>query len=157
MKIINIKNKEFFVDDDNFEFLNKFHWQLNYNNYAYISKYSHMRNGKCIYKKIYMHRLIINTPKGMDTDHINRNKFDNRKCNLRVVDRSDNNFNSFPSKKNTSGFKGVSWFKPAKRWRAYIKHKSSNKRIELGYFKIKEDAVNARINAEKKLGVYYVL
>jgi hypothetical protein len=42
---------------------------------------------------IYLHRFIMNTPDGMDTDHINGNRLDNRKENLRVCTRSQNNMN----------------------------------------------------------------
>ncbi len=45
------------------------------------------------HKCLLMHRIIMDTPKGMDTDHINRNKLDNRKSNLRIVTRSANNLN----------------------------------------------------------------
>lgn len=41
-------------------------------------------------------------------------------------------------------------FKPAKLWRAYITHKSQPQRIELGYFKTKEEAIAARKAAEEK-------
>lgn len=99
-----------------------------------------------------MHRLILSTEEGMDTDHINQNKLDNRRGNLRPLSRSFNNHNQGPRRNNTSGHTGVNWFKPAKLWRAYIKVESvSPKRIELGYFKTKEEAIKARKYAENKL------
>lgn len=141
-------DQEVIVDDDDFDRVNRWKWQLSNNGYASRTHW----NGDC-YEKMYMHRLIAGTPPGMDTDHINRNKLDNRKSNLRVVDRSRNNHNSAPSKANTSGHKGVAWFKPAGLWRAYIKHSSSPTRIELGYFHTKEEAVAARQRAEQEFGL----
>lgn len=56
-----------------------------------------------------MHRLIMNTPPGMDTDHINHNKLDNRKSNLRICTRSEN-------LKNKQGVKGYYYCKKRDRW-----------------------------------------
>lgn len=139
---------EVFVDDEDFDKVSRWSWQLSANGYACRNHWTGDR-----YVKMYMHRFIMDTPTGMDTDHINRNKLDNRRANLRVVSRGINNHNTGPSVANTSGHKGVGWFKPAGLWRAYIKHSSSPKRIELGYFKTKEEAIAARQNAEKELGV----
>lgn len=130
------------VDTADYDDVVRWRWYRVANGYA-------SRHGKDGRK--YMHRYLMQTPQGMDTDHINRNKLDNRRSNLRIVDRSTNNFNTPPSKANTSGVKGVGWFKPAGLWRAYIKHQSEPKRIELGYFKTFEEAVAARQSAEERL------
>lgn len=52
------------------------------------------------------------------------------------------------STNNTSGIKGLSWAKREKKWRAYII--IGKKHIHLGYFKNKEDAIKARLEAEEK-------
>jgi hypothetical protein len=140
---------EAIISASDYERVAKWKWSLSRKN-GYACR-NHWDGKK--YKKMYMHRYLMDTPDGMDTDHINRNKLDNRRCNLRVVDRSANNFNTPPPKNNTSGHKGVSFFKPAKLWRAYIRHQSEPRRIELGYFKTKEEAIAARIAAEERLGV----
>lgn len=95
-----------------------------------------------------LHRMIMSTPEGMHTDHINGNKLDNRRCNLRICTPKQNFQNQGMRKNNTSGFKGVYWDKQAKRWRAGIgvNHKS----IYLGLFETKEQAAAAYKRAAKK-------
>ena len=74
-------------------------------------------------------------------DHINGNHTDNRFCNLREATHGQNVQNSPLRKNNTSGIKGVSWHKHKKRWHATIF--ANNKRINVGYFKILEEAKKA--------------
>src|SRR5206468_2395006 len=136
-------------DETDYEAVASRRWRLSREGYAHRSQH---QDGKTTW--MYMHRSLMQTPQGLDTDHINRNTLDNRRLNLRVVDRSTNNFNTPPSRANTSGHKGVGYFKPAKLWRAYIKHEATSpKRIELGYFKTKEEAIAARKAAEERLGL----
>jgi len=85
-----------------------------------------------------------------DIDHINRDKLDNRICNLRSVSRSENLINNPRLANNTSCVCGVSFDKRLKKWHSYIK--KNYKRIHLGVFKTKEDAVKARYEAEQKYG-----
>lgn len=96
-----------------------------------------------------LHRFLVGTPDGMDTDHINCDKLDNRKCNLRVCTRSQNNVNRpHPRRDNTSGYSGICWSNREKRWRTYITVKG--KQIGLGYFKDLDKAIEARSHALKK-------
>ena len=88
-----------------------------------------------------LHRLIMNTPKGMQTDHINGDTLDNRKQNLRICTAAENQRNRGPTKNNKSGFKGVGWHTRNKKWYARIMH--NNKRTYLGSFKDKEEAARA--------------
>jgi hypothetical protein len=88
--------------------------------------------------KIYLHRFVMNTPEGMSTDHINGDVLDNRKCNLRVCTHKQNLRNQKLNTANTSGYKGVSWCKRTKKWKAYIC--VNDKGIYGGYFIIKIDA-----------------
>lgn len=92
-----------------------------------------------------LHRYLLNPPKEMTIDHINRNPLDNRKCNLRVCTQFINNQNQ---SHNTSGKVGVSYCKRDKMYKAYIRVK--RKQISLGMYKNFEDAVKARIKAERK-------
>jgi hypothetical protein len=135
-KIPLTRGKSAIVDDDDFEYLSQWKWWYTTRGYA-------VRQDKG--KHIPMHRLINKTPAGFDTDHINRNKLDNRKENLRTVTRSQNFMNINPRKNNTSGCMGVQ--RCAKGgWMARIT--LDYKRIYLGHFKDFKDAVNARKKAE---------
>lgn len=83
-----------------------------------------------------MHRVVAQTPAGLWTDHINRNKLDNRRENLRHVTKSENAFNMRPKINNTTGHSGV--FLADKPWRAAITVMG-----RLGGYKTKEEAVDA--------------
>ena len=135
------------VDDEDFEWLNQWKWVFN-NGYAVVSKY--MGGGSKNTKRvtIYMHRLVNNTPKGFETDHVNRNKLDNRKKNLRIASKSLNSINRGLRKDNTSGYKGVGWMEKRKKWYASIMINQKSK--SLGYFNIMQDAILARQVAERK-------
>jgi hypothetical protein len=84
-----------------------------------------------------------------ELDHINRVRNDNRISNLREVSSSENSRNRTLNKNNSSGYPGVRWNKQMARWVARINIK--NKRIHLGSFIKKEDAVFARNKAEDEL------
>ncbi len=82
-------------------------------------------------EKIDMHRLIMNPPKGMEVDHINGNRLDNRRENLRIVTSQQNKMNS-GTRKHSSIYKGVSWNKNSKSWRANMTF--NKKHISLGQY-----------------------
>jgi hypothetical protein len=92
-----------------------------------------------------MHRLIMDCVKGMYVDHINHNRTDNRKKNLRVVTTQQNTMNMLPK---TDKYPGVYWEEDKKRWRAMIKY--NYKLIPLGRYKTFEEAKQKRIEAELK-------
>jgi len=90
---------------------------------------------------IMMHRFIMSEPPEGEVDHINRNRLDNRRDNLRIVSRAQNANNTGLRNTNTSGYKGVSWSKAARKWEAYITHE--RKKYYLGVFDSIEDARDA--------------
>lgn len=102
---------------------------------------------------IYMHSLIMNTPKGYDTDHINReNTLDNRKQNLRVVSRRQNLLNIREIKSNnTSGYKNITFNKQRQKWVVYFSIKGKTHYI--GGFTDINEAIIAR-DKFKKSEVY---
>lgn len=69
----------------------------------------------------WLHRVIMKTPKEMDTDHINGDTLDNRKENLRVCTHQQNLANRKKQlTKSSSRYKGVSWSKKEKKWEASL-------------------------------------
>jgi hypothetical protein len=76
----------------------------------------------------------MNPPDGMEVDHINGNKIDNRRANLRIVTRSQNQMNRMKSGEGMSSkFKGVSFAALRQRWVAYITQ--DRIKIQIGYYK----------------------
>jgi len=139
------------VDNDDFEYLNQWKWYINNNGYAIRTKYTKLGFKKYKMKKVYMHRVVNNTPDNLQTDHINHNQLDNRRINLRSVTNQQNAFNASLNKANTSGTKGVSWSKERKKWCAYI-HINGGA-IPLGRFFDIKDAILAKKQAELKYHV----
>lgn len=82
-------------------------------------------------------------------DHINRNRLDNRKCNLRLCTQQENMRNVGLRSDNKSGVKGVHFCKTRRKWVAQIKV-DLNKYLLLGRFLDFDDAIKAREDAEKK-------
>lgn len=106
---------------------------------AWVDKYKwHIRSGYAITSyspgvgHLSMHRIINKTEPGMFTDHINRNRLDNRKSNLRSVTSSQNHRNARIY--GCSGYKGVQYLKSKNVWIATIKGVASKR------FKSKECA-----------------
>lgn len=136
-------NGGFFIFDlEDYELLKSYTW-TNRKGYASSCK---RENGKPI--PINAHRLIMGViDSNLEIDHINGEPSDNRKINLRIVNHVDNMKNRKLSKRNKSGYTGVSQTKNGK-WRARIRQNKQN--IWLGVFETKEEATQARKDAEEK-------
>jgi len=129
------------VDKKDFIVINKWKWFYS-KGYAARSQYISLGKYKYTTKVIFLHRVILNTPKGLFTDHINGNKLDNRRQNLRIVTKSQNGQNKKKTNIVTSSkFKGVTWFKRDRIWRAGIK--VNKKFYHIGYFKNERHAAMA--------------
>ena len=128
-------NKELYIDTDDYNKIKNHTWYENDSGYALT---------RIDYKLVRMHRLILNLEEGnqeIGVDHINHNTLDNRKINLRIVNRQKNSMN-----KNS---KGITYQQDREKWVAQIK--KDNKTYYLGRFDNKEDAINARKQAEEEL------
>jgi hypothetical protein len=138
MKKILLKNGGVaLVDDADFKMLFEYRW---YFNLGYARGYKKTDKKR---KLIYMHRLLLNPKKALVVDHIDRNKLNNQRNNLRICTRVGNLMNSLKRKNNTSGFKGVHMNKKGGKsvWRARLK--KDRKEIFIGYFENKKDAALA--------------
>lgn len=128
------------VDDDDYTRLSAFSWYcIRSGNSFYAARYGGKKGGS---HHIWMHRVILDAPKGFEVDHINGNKLDNRRENLRIATRAQNAFNRAKFKiPSSSRFKGVTFHKRDKKWQACIK--VNGRSIFLGYFKNEVDAARA--------------
>lgn len=135
------KNEPFYFDLEDYYKIKKYCWSKSKKGYLRANDLT-KRN-----KVIFMHQLLCPCPKGMLVDHYNRNKADNRKSNLIPSTFAENIINKDILPTNTSGFIGVSRHNKTKKWRAYIT--CNKKYIFLGEFVSKEEALIARLKAEK--------
>jgi hypothetical protein len=127
------------VDDEDFNEVSKYSWYYN-------AGYAMAKSRE--YKNVLMHRIILNTPKGMETDHINGDGLDNRRCNLRICTTAQNQWNRIKRKDNNSGFKGVSLKKATNKFIARIT--VNKKRMYIGTFvTAKEASIAYNIHAKK--------
>lgn len=139
------------VDDDDYERISKFHWSVVKGYNTFYAKRGFNLNGK--HFTVVMHREImrLSCNDGILIDHRDRNGLDNRKCNLRIANKSINAFNSKLRTNNNSGFRGVHFHSQRKRWQARIC--INNKRISLGLFDTPMLAANAYAEAILKYKV----
>ncbi len=131
MKKIPLSQGKFaIVDDSDFLELSEFNWYYSDPGYARRSAKNDCN------RKIYMHRQIMKVRKGVEIDHKNGNKVDNRKSNLRKCNHGQNTRNQGFNRRNESGFKGVR--KHRKKWQAVIR--LNYKTYCLGTYATKEKA-----------------
>ena len=141
------------IDDVDYDKVKTHKWFVNHSsrdlrNKVYFIANRRDETGKI--RTIQLHRVLMNleTGSGGIVDHANGNTLDNRRCNLRVCTIQENTRNQKRGKKNTSGYKGVSWNKERQKWYATIK--TSDKCLFLGRYDDIKDAYNAYCEASKK-------
>lgn len=117
------------VDAADYDYLNQWNWQARWSP-RYRSFVAARTESQT---SLYMSRLIMGiTDRIVIVDHENHNTLDNRRLNLRLVNRYQSQWNKKRSRNNTSGFKGVSFNKASGKWFARIGF--NNKTFHLGAF-----------------------
>lgn len=129
------------IDIEDIEKLKQYSFRIHNNGYI-----TSVKNGKTLY----LHQIVFeNVQKGFEIDHINRNKLDNRKMNLRECRHIDNTHNR--KSYNKFGQQGIKKIKRNLN-KSYMASIINNKKfIFLGYYRTKEEAIKAREKAEKEI------
>lgn len=129
-KIQLTKGKISLIDDEDFERVSKNKWSYHHTGYVVRGK-----------PQISLHRFVMNAKKGEFIDHINRNRLDNRKSNLRLATMRQNQYNSVYKD-------GIHWRGDREAW--IVRMKVNGKSKYIGYFKNKKEAEVARKEASIK-------
>lgn len=141
------------VDRSDFLRINRFKWRVmgSGNNFYAVREVNSMgkRWAELMHRVVMEKKIKRKLKKEEYIDHINGNGLDNRRCNLRVCNQSQNLANSRIRKDNKSGFKGIYYDKSRKSYQAYVNMKG--KRYRLGRFKDIKEAIEKRNIKYKEL------
>lgn len=147
------KEQETTIDDEDIDLTN-FKWlATSVAPYGFYAKRS-LRLSKTYVKSIFLHRVIMERilerplERKEEVDHINLNKLDNRRENLRLATRINNGTNRAIQSNNTSGYKGVSWSKSSKKWQVSIR--IGGVQTHLGFYENIEEAAKIYNAASEK-------
>lgn len=153
MKTIKLtQNQTTIIDDEDFDRVKQHKWcaleQPKYkeNKFMAVTNITHLDGRR---ETVYLHRFIMNAPKGLHVDHKDRNPLNNQKSNLRICTHAENQRNRAENSNNKSGFKGVCFVKHAKRYKAQIW--ANGKRTFLGYHDTAEAASEAYKQAANEI------
>lgn len=123
------------VDNDDFVRVSEYTWYLKKDGRVMRAE-SASSGGSTL-----LSRFILDAPKFLEVDHSNHDQLDNRRVNLRLCTRAQNEANKGPGRSNKSGLKGVDFHKSSGKWRASMKH--NLKRIHIGLYEDKVSAARA--------------
>lgn len=132
------KGETILIDATDLEQVNKYTWCVSKTGYA-VANINH--------KVTKLHRYILSPSENQIVDHINGNKLDNRRCNLRLCDNASNVRNSKLQTNNKTGYPGIRLTESS----TYnVRITVNRKEIHVGNFKTLEEAIEARIKAERE-------
>ena len=147
MKEINLtQGKVALVDDEDYEYLNQWKWYACKDYKTYYAQRNGYVNGKR--RNIFMHKVILNPPTGLEVDHIDRDGLNNVRSNLRLATRQQNSFNR--RKFGKCKYIGVTVLKQGKCQYIVANIRMGNRRIYLGMFPTEEAAALAYNEAALK-------
>lgn len=133
---------KFLIDTEDFDKVKGYCWRKERKGYIVANN----RNGSN--RIVWIHRIIMCANDDEIVDHINWDKSDNRKCNLRIATKTQNNINIKRKSNNTSGYTGVSVLRNGK-FHSAISY--GGIKYHLGTFDNIDDAAKVRHEAEKVL------
>lgn len=137
-------NLEFYFDLEDVDIIKQHTWCSCTDRYGYTRVETNIKvDGK--YKRRSLAQVLTGEN---DIDHNDKNPFNNRRSNFKIATRSDQTANQNLKKNNTSGVTGVYWFKTRNRWVAELQ--KDKIKVFKEYYKNFDDAVKARLNAEKQ-------
>jgi len=145
LKLTN-SDKVAIVDRCDFKRLEKYAWRIT--NYGYVVTGNPKRG-----TFRFLHHLVVGRTLGLDADHRDRNKLNNRRNNLRIATRSQNEANKGLRRDSTTKLKGVSFFKRDGTFRAQIGF--DGRKMHIGYFDTpKQAAIAYDAEATKLFGEF---
>jgi HNH endonuclease/AP2 domain len=135
-----IEHDDIVMDDADRHLLGPYRWYRRDDGYIVRNQYIGWIDGRYRYARLYLHRLIANAGPGEVVDHINGDRSDNRRRNLRLVTQSLNmrNASVAPHARNKSGYRGVFWDNTKQKWQARAKLDGHS--YSIGYFETAADA-----------------
>lgn len=142
--VLQLAATEFFFDLEDLPLIESRSWYRDKDGYLVSCYYFNGRR-----RFVRFHRIVMKAKPGQFVDHINKDRADNRKQNLRCCNRSENARNRGLYSTNTSGVTGVFYDKEREKWVASITY--NHKRKLLGRFASKDDAIRARLDKEAEL------
>lgn len=148
MRVKLTNGRTMLIDRADYDYVSQFTWRQNQNGYADRNEYISHENGRRIQKMIVLHRYLMGNPT-QEVDHINGNRLDNRRANLRVCTRQENTMNRKKRKNCSSSYKGVFWHHGKQIWVAKVQGK------QIGTFREEVDAATAyNIVAQQRYGEF---
>lgn len=142
--ILYLDNVEFYFDIEDLPLIKSRSWYRDKDGYLVSCYYYAGRR-----RFVRFHRIVMNAQEDEIVDHINHKRADNRKRNLRVCKRAENDRNRGLYATNTSGISGVHFDTKRNKWIASITY--NRRRIFIGRFSHKEEAIRARLLKEAEL------
>lgn len=126
-------NRKALIDDEDYDLVTRYgRWRVNKKGYITTSKF----NGS-----IFMHVVVTKPPYGFEVDHIDGNKFNNQKSNLRICTHKQNMCNMKTQDRNATGYKAVTWHRRLRKYQTKIG--VNGERVHLGSFDTAEEAARA--------------